>query len=106
MFSQPAVTHPAILLGNNFNVGHLDTDILMKLFHIYHGPLPFYMTFTGLSLVWGHKINRKKICFLTQFVTDQDKIWCGDEATQVEHSDITAEGGLFIQGSQNMHSPV
>ena len=41
-----------------------------------------------LTMPGGHKVNKSKtywIHFLTHFSSDQNEIWCGDVAIQVDH---------------------
>ena len=54
-------------------------------------PLPLTLTLPG-----GHKISTQQNVWLhflthTHFLSDQDEIWCGDEAIQFEHRETTFE---------------
>ena len=42
-----------------------------------------------MTLDGGHKVSayHNLLHFLSHFSTDQDEIWCGVEATEVEHPD-------------------
>ena len=47
-----------------------------------------------LTLPWGHKLSMKKTYWLhvlPHFSSDQDEIWCSDEAIQAEHPETTFE---------------
>ena len=54
----------------------------------YHS-IPLSVT---LTLPQGHKVSAKQnhgVHFLKHFPSDQDEIWCGDEAIQAEHQKTT-----------------
>ena len=59
----------------------------------HFGLLQFYTTFTDLDLAWVSQSQWKsktyRLHFLAHFSCDQEEIWCGDEALQVEHHKIT-----------------
>ena len=99
-------SQPVVLHGKNLSYEHYMQTVQANFFipamltgtiDICHF-IPLSLT---LTLVGGHKINKKQILrlhFLTHFPTDQDEIWSGVEANQVEHPDHTFEWDWMKQG--------
>ena len=73
-----AVCH-SILGCKNGSTGHYAQTVHTCCAGTHHWFLLSYITFTGLILAEGHKVNGKQTCwlhFLAQFSTDEDVIWC------------------------------
>ena len=84
-----------ILRGKNSDIGHYMQTVQPNVFipGMLIGTIGFYH-FILLSLPGGHKVSMNKTCclhFLTLFSSDQDEIWCADEAIQAEFAETTFE---------------
>ena len=99
-------TQLAVLFSKNFNIEHYMQTVSTSLFHSCHAYrhhllLPFSTTFSDLDYAWSYKVSVKQpllASFSCTVSSDQDKIWCGDEAIQFEHSEATFEQDLVKQG--------
>ena len=90
----------AISRGKNFILGHYMQTLYTFHGYRHHWFLPFYTTLIYLDCPGdggGEGSTRSaqtKPCwlhFIPQFSSDQDEIWCGDEAIQSEDRETTFE---------------
>ena len=99
MASFNLVTILAHNFGKHLKVDRYTQTVQLGFFHTrlgyrLHCFLPLHTTFTDLDLAWGHKASAKQnvlASFLAYFSTDQDEIWRGDEAIQIDHPEIIFE---------------
>ena len=86
---------PSVLRGKNFNVGYYTQTgqpiVFIPAMHIgaidFNRAIPFHWPWPCLGVTRSAQSKTFWLHFLAHFSSDEDEVWCGDEAIWAEHSD-------------------